>query len=140
MYKNIIIGVLSLVLMLVLVASFWQRSTSKKLAQTYDKLQSELTQARQELEMLKEKLRPLSQKNQLEETILSELQERDDLLPVSGVLGGTMKFRQVFLLDSDGSYFTAEFDDGHIMGFAVFERSKRKDGSVKLKRVCYGLL
>jgi hypothetical protein len=47
------------------------------------------------------------------------LRERPEFIPYKGVLGGTMHFQHIFILNDKWVYAT--FEDGHIGGSAVFE-------------------
>lgn len=47
------------------------------------------------------------------------LRGRPELIPYEGVLGGTMQFLYIFILNDKWAY--AMFEDGHISGSAVFE-------------------
>lgn len=53
------------------------------------------------------------------ETLLSDLQNKREMITYEGVLGGQMQFRNVYLLTS--KWLMAEFDDGHIQGYALME-------------------
>jgi|AntRauTorcE11898_2_1112593.scaffolds.fasta_scaffold42517_1 hypothetical protein len=53
------------------------------------------------------------------ETLLNDLQSKREMITYEGVLGGQMQFRNVYLLT--GKWLMAEFDDGHIQGYALLE-------------------
>jgi hypothetical protein len=53
------------------------------------------------------------------ETLLNDLQSKREMITYDGVLGGQMQFRNVYLLT--GKWLMAEFDDGHIQGYALLE-------------------
>lgn len=62
--------------------------------------------------------------------IMQSLQDRTDLIPMEGVLGGNMAFRKMELLGE--KWIIAEFDDGHILGRAIYAYNWNK-GSNKIE-------
>lgn len=56
------------------------------------------------------------------------LKERDDLIPLDPVLGGTMAFREAKVLTED--WILGSYDDGHIEGKSIFKYSLNPDGEV----------
>lgn len=67
--------------------------------------------------------------------IESSLREQPELIPLKAVLGGTMHFGTIQLLSSE--WLIADFDDGHIMGRAIYEYhlNKYKELDFKLLHV-----
>lgn len=61
--------------------------------------------------------------------ISNKLYNNSKLIPYPGVLGGTMRFGKITLLKD--RWIIADFDDGHIMGAALYRYSVQKDTSVK---------
>lgn len=60
--------------------------------------------------------------------ILDNLMERADVIPVDGVLGGTMHFTKVYLVNHHWAY--GLFEDGHILGSGIFEYSIDDEGNI----------
>ena len=63
-----------------------------------------------------------------ENFILNDLQENPDLIPEDAVLGGTMRFTNVTFINSE--LLVAEFEDGHIMGKAVYTYRMDRNGDL----------
>lgn len=63
-----------------------------------------------------------------EKFILNDLQEKPELIPVEGVLGGTMRFTTVTFIN--GELLVAGFEDGHNMGKAVYTYRITKKGDL----------
>lgn len=63
-----------------------------------------------------------------EKYILTDLQENLDLIPKEAVMGGTMRFTAVTFIN--GELLVAEFEDGHIMGKAVYTYRLNKNGDL----------
>lgn len=63
----------------------------------------------------------------------SSLRSRPQLIPIKGVLGGTMRFYKIQLINDRWVY--AEYEDGHISGSAIFQYSFNQDGSLQFKPV-----
>lgn len=65
------------------------------------------------------------------EFIENALRENPELIPLDGVLGGTMYFGKIQLLSD--KWLIAEFEDGHIYGKAIFSYSINKEGIPEFK-------
>lgn len=65
--------------------------------------------------------------------IIEDLRVRPDLIPFSGVLGGTMAFREFRVLSSNR--VLAMFDDGHIGGWALLGFEAKERGKIEWKLV-----
>jgi len=63
----------------------------------------------------------------------STLRSRPQLIPVKGVLGGTMQFYKIQLINDIWVY--AEYEDGHISGSTIFQYTFNTDGSLQFKPV-----
>lgn len=63
-----------------------------------------------------------------EQYILNDLQENPKLIPKDAVLGGTMRFTAVKFIN--GELLVAEFEDGHIMGKAVYTYKMARNGDL----------
>lgn len=63
-----------------------------------------------------------------EKFILNDLQENPGLIPEDAVLGGTMRFTAVTFIN--GELLVAEFEDGHIMGKAIYSYKLDRNGSL----------
>lgn len=62
---------------------------------------------------------------QSENKIINDLIFRTDLIPYEGVLGGTMGFVEIFLLNDRWVYTV--FEDGHIMGSSLLKYTENED-------------
>lgn len=61
--------------------------------------------------------------------IKKELEKRKDLIPIEGVLGGTMHFSKIALLN--GKWIYAFFEDGHIGGYLLIKYSVKENRNIK---------
>lgn len=68
-----------------------------------------------------------------EEYIASALKQQKELIPLEGVLGGTMEFRQVQVLTED--WVLAIYDDGHVQGKSIYEYELEPDGEIEFSEV-----
>lgn len=68
-----------------------------------------------------------------EEFLLNHLQKKPKLIPKKAVLGGTMRFTDVTFINDE--LFVAEYEDGHIMGKAVYSYSMNKRGELQFSLV-----
>ena len=68
-----------------------------------------------------------------EKFITDELRSKPELIPIKGVLGGTISFGQIQLLGS--KYLIAFYDDGHIEGKSIYEYKMNDSGKVEFKIV-----
>ena len=60
--------------------------------------------------------------------LLDTLKNHNDLIPVEGVLGGTMRWWPELSVILDSRFAVGYFEDGHIMGFALLEYDFEADG------------
>lgn len=51
--------------------------------------------------------------------ITEDLYIHQEIIPFDGILGGTMQFSHVYLLNDNWVY--ARFEDGHIQGYSLYE-------------------
>lgn len=65
--------------------------------------------------------------------LTADLERHNELIPYSGVLGGTMRFTQVRVLSS--RYALAAFEDGHVSGEALLEYGVSPGGKISWKVV-----
>lgn len=65
--------------------------------------------------------------------ILKDLQEKPELIPEDAVLGGSMRFTAVTFIN--GEILVAEFEDGHIMGKAVYTYKMDRNGALSYSYV-----
>ncbi|MBF4691929.1 hypothetical protein [Fusibacter ferrireducens] len=65
--------------------------------------------------------------------ITTDLMNHFELIPYDGVLGGTMMFTQVYLLNDQWVF--ARFEDGHIMGSAIYQYEISSDQSIQWKLI-----
>jgi cell division protein FtsB len=63
--------------------------------------------------------------------LLEELATHDELLPVEGVLGGSMKWWPEYSVVLNEKYVFGYFEDGHILGYALMKYSFDKDDNLK---------
>lgn len=68
-----------------------------------------------------------------EEHLLEHLREREDLIPKDPVLGGTMRFTKVRFIDDE--IFVAEYEDGHVMGKAVYTYTLNNSGDLDFQMI-----
>jgi len=68
-----------------------------------------------------------------EEFLLNDLGNNPSLIPKDGVLGGTMRFTDVTFINDE--LFLAEFEDGHIMGKAVYSYTMDRSGNLSYNLV-----
>lgn len=65
--------------------------------------------------------------------VAKDLVEHPELIPFEGVLGGTMSFSKVYLINY--KYAFARFDDGHIVGYGLYEYSIDDDKGISWKLI-----
>lgn len=63
--------------------------------------------------------------------LLEDLATHDELLPVEGVLGGSMKWWPEYSVVLNEKYVFGYFEDGHILGYALLKYSFDKDDTLK---------
>ncbi len=68
-----------------------------------------------------------------EEHIINALKNKEDLIPLKAVLGGSMEFRKVQVISED--WVLAIYDDGHVQGKSIYEYELQEDGEVEFKEV-----
>jgi len=61
----------------------------------------------------------------------SALRANPQLLPMKGVLGGTMQFDSIQLLSS--KWLIADYSDGHIVGKSIYAYKFKRDGTIEFK-------
>ncbi len=67
------------------------------------------------------------------EYIADQLKEQPQVIPMKAVLGGTMHFLNVQILGRD--WIIADYEDGHVMGKAIFKYKVSKDGKVDFELI-----
>ncbi len=65
--------------------------------------------------------------------ITNDLMNKPELIAHDGVLGGTMKFSQVYLITDQWAF--ARFDDGHILGSGLYQYKISNDHSITWKLI-----
>ena len=65
------------------------------------------------------------------EFIEKSLREQPELIPIKGVLGGTMRFTEVQPLSSE--WVIAHYEDGHIEGKAIYNYKLNSKGNLEFK-------
>ncbi|MCM4159793.1 hypothetical protein FHG64_15710 [Antarcticibacterium flavum] len=68
-----------------------------------------------------------------EEFILKEISQEPGLIPKEAVLGGTMRFTEVSFIND--KLITASYEEGHVMGEAVYSYSMNKRGQLQFSLV-----
>lgn len=69
------------------------------------------------------------------EFIEEQLREKPELIPVSAVLGGTMRFVKIQILSSE--WLIASFEDGHIQGRALYKYKLNKEGKLEFELLSF---
>ena len=64
-------------------------------------------------------------------SLLENLATQNELLPVKGVLGGTMKWWPEYSVVLNEQYVFGYFEDGHILGYALLKYTFEKDDTLK---------
>lgn len=59
------------------------------------------------------------------DSVASVLRERTDLIPMEAVLGGTMRFGNIEVIDN--GLIIADYNDGHVGGSSIFQYEKTSD-------------
>lgn len=109
-----------------------------------DSLQNEITELKAANDTLSEHLmtKAYSTRNypsyfdsipEPETHILEQLQKNPDLIPKEAVLGGSMRFIEVEFINSD--ILVATYEDGHVMGKAVYTYSMDRRGNLQFELV-----
>lgn len=62
------------------------------------------------------------------EYIADQLKEQPEIIPMKAVLGGKMHFLNVQILGRE--WIIADYEDGHVLGKAIFKYRVGKDGNV----------
>jgi len=63
-----------------------------------------------------------------EKFLLEKLKEKSELIPKKAVLGGSMHFTEVSFIND--YLILAEYEDGHIMGRAIYQYKMDKNGNL----------
>jgi hypothetical protein len=104
-----------------------------------DSLETEIVRLKMENDSLAEMLQNKSFKTkeypkyfdsieQPEVFILEKLREKQHLIPKKPVLGGTMHFTSISFINDH--LILAEYEDGHIMGRAIYQYKMDKNGNL----------
>ena len=67
------------------------------------------------------------------EYIASELKAQPEIIPMKAVLGGKMHFLNVQILGRE--WIIADYEDGHVLGKAIFKYKVGKDGKVDFELI-----
>lgn len=65
------------------------------------------------------------------EFIEKSLREQPELIPIQGVLGGTMRFSEIQPVSSE--WVIANYEDGHIEGRAIYSYTLNSKGKLEFK-------
>ncbi len=71
--------------------------------------------------------------------IAKDLVGRRDLIPIDGVLGGTMAFAKSEMVILNDKWVIASFDDGHMFGRALLEYEVSEDGKISWGMIAYDI-
>jgi len=63
-----------------------------------------------------------------EKFLLEKLRKKSELIPKKPVLGGTMHFTSISFINTQ--LILAEYEDGHIMGRAIYQYKMNKNGNL----------
>lgn len=66
-----------------------------------------------------------------EKAIESSLRKRMDLIPIEGVLGGTMRFGNIKILSNN--WVIADYNDGHVEGRAIYKYQLTKNNTFEFQ-------
>ena len=67
------------------------------------------------------------------EYIADQLKDHPEVIPMKAVLGGTMHFLNVQILGRE--WIIADYEDGHVLGKAIFKYKVGKDGKVDFELI-----
>lgn len=67
------------------------------------------------------------------EYIADQLKNRPEIIPMKAVLGGKMHFLNVQVLGRE--WIIADYEDGHVLGKAIFKYKVGKDGKVSFELI-----
>lgn len=67
------------------------------------------------------------------EYIADQLKDQPEIIPMKAVLGGKMHFLNVQILGRE--WIIADYEDGHVLGKALFQYKVNKDGKVDFKLI-----
>lgn len=67
------------------------------------------------------------------EYIADQIKDQPEIIPMKAVLGGKMHFLNVQILGRE--WIIADYEDGHVLGKALFQYKVNKDGKVDFKLI-----
>lgn len=128
--------------LLIMLGSCGKSSVEKQREIEIDSLKTEILELQRALDTLSDQL---MRKNYLtkdfssyfdsipepEKFLLEKLKEKPKLIPKKAVLGGTMYFTEVSFINDH--LIIAEYEDGHIMGRAIFQYKIAKNGNLNFE-------
>lgn len=93
----------------------------KELQAQRDSLQTEVDNLRVEMDslILKNRKYEFQHPEISKEEIVEQLREKTDLIPMEPVLGGTMRFGNIEIIDE--SLIVTDYNDGHVEGSSIFK-------------------
>ena len=68
-----------------------------------------------------------------EKFLMDRLQENRELIPKEAVLGGTMRFTNLYFINDE--LIVAEYEDGHVMGKSIFRYQHDRKGNLKFEMI-----
>lgn len=128
--------------LLIMLGSCGKSSEEKQRELEIDSLKTEILELQWALDTLSDQLRKKNYvtKNftsyfdsipEPEKFLLEKLKEKPELIPKKAVLGGTMYFTAVSFINDH--LIIAEYEDGHIMGRAIFQYKMDKNGNLNFE-------
>ena len=128
--------------LLIILGSCGKSTEEKQRTIEIDSLKTEIRELRFALDTLSDQL---MKKNYLtkdfpsyfdsipepEKFLLEKLREKPELIPKKAVLGGTMHFTSISFINDH--LILAEYEDGHIMGRAIFQYKMDKNGNLNFE-------
>ncbi len=128
--------------LLIMLASCGKSTEEKQRTIEIDSLKTEIRELQRAMDTLSDQL---IKKNYLtkdfssyfdsipepEKFLLEKLREKQNLIPKKPVLGGSMHFTSVSFINDH--LILAEYEDGHIMGRAIYQYKMDKNGNLILE-------
>lgn len=139
MKKTAFLGIIFL-----FIACSKSASTDKELQQIIDSLEVEIAELKEANDTLSDQLIKKVYVTQSypsyfdtiaqpENFVLKKLQQQPALIPKEAVLGGNMRFTSVNFINDN--YIITEFEDGHVMGKALYSYLMTKKGELEFKLI-----
>lgn len=107
----------------------------KQLEMERDSLQVEVDNLRVEMDslILENRKHQFATPDMEKEEIVNAFNKRTDLIPLEPVLGGTMRYGNIEIID-DG-LIVASYNDGHVEGSSLFKYTAGDSGVLEFKHI-----